>query len=77
MESVEGRGTAKKQAKEMPQSEIIFIIFYIYTHIYIFDISSFPAPILIHLEGSSDNLLRQECYYLLISRKRKLHASYF
>lgn len=61
----------------MSQSEIIFIIFYTYMHNYIFYISWFPTTILIHLEGSSDNILWQKCHYLLISRKRKLHASYF
>lgn len=35
MESVKERATVKEQAEEMPQSEIIFIIFYIYTYIHL------------------------------------------
>lgn len=61
----------------MPQSEIIFLIFYIYMDIHTFCVFWFPTPTLIHLEGSSDNLLWQERHYLLISRKKKLSARYF
>lgn len=35
-DSEEGRATAKEQAEEMPQSEIIFLIFYIYMDIHTF-----------------------------------------
>lgn len=56
---------------------MIFIIFYIYTHIYIFYTYWFPAPILIHIEGRSDNLSWQECHYLLISREKKTSHQLF
>lgn len=72
-----GKQMRYQQTKKTTWSEIISIIFYIYTHIHIFYITWFQIPTLIHLEGNPDNLLWQKCQYLLISRRKRLCASYF